>query len=48
VTVVLDNAAEGSETLVTWCFIKGLINLIEEGRILLIGGGDMDPTSGPT
>lgn len=47
VTVVLDNAAEGSETLVTWCFVKGLINLIEEGRILLIGGGDMDPARWP-
>jgi len=47
VTVILDNAAEGSETLVTWCFIKGLINLIEEGRILLIGGGDMDPAKWP-
>jgi hypothetical protein len=45
--VVLDNAAEGSETLVTWCFIKGLTNLIEEGRILLIGGGDMDPEKWP-
>ena len=47
VTVVIDNAAEGSETLVTWCFIKGLINLIEEGRIILIGGGDMDPVKWP-
>ena len=47
VTVILDNAAEGSETLVTWCFIKGLIDLIEEGRILLIGGGDMDPNKWP-
>ena len=47
VTVILDNAAEGSETLVTWCFVKGLINLIEEGRILLIGGGDMDPAKWP-
>jgi len=47
VTVVLDNAAEGSETLVTWCFVKGLINLIEEGQILLIGGGDMDPVKWP-
>ena len=47
VTVVLDNAAEGSETLVTWCFVKGLINLIEEGRVLLIGGGDMDPARWP-
>ena len=47
VTVILDNAAEGSETLVTWCFVKGLINLIQEGRILLIGGGDMDPDRWP-
>ena len=47
VTVILDNAAEGSETLVTWCFMKGLINLVEEGRILLIGGGDMDPAKWP-
>jgi hypothetical protein len=47
VTVILDNAAEGSETLVTWCFVKGLISFIEEGRILLIGGGDMDPAKWP-
>ena len=47
ITVILDNAAEGSETLVTWCFVKGLINLIEEGRILLIGGGAMDPGKWP-
>ena len=47
ITVILDNAAEGSETLVTWCFVKGLINLIEEGRILLIGGGAMDPDKWP-
>jgi hypothetical protein len=47
VTVILDNAAEGSETLVTWCFVKGLINLIEQRKLLLIGGGDMDPTKWP-
>jgi hypothetical protein len=47
VTVILDNAAEGSETLVTWCFVKGLIDLVEERRILLIGGGDMDPIKWP-
>ena len=47
VTVVLDNAAEGSETLVTWCFVKGLVPLIEQGKILLIGGGDMDPAKWP-
>jgi hypothetical protein len=47
VTVVLDNAAEGSETLVTWCFVKGLVPLIEQKKLLLIGGGDMDPTIWP-
>lgn len=47
VTVVIDNAAEGSETLVTWCFVKGLVSLIEQRKILLIGGGDMDPTCWP-
>jgi hypothetical protein len=47
VTVVLDNAAEGSETLVTWCFVKGLTNLIEQGKLLLVGGGDMDPDIWP-
>jgi hypothetical protein len=47
ITVVLDNAAEGSETLVTWCFVKGLVPLIEQGKILLIGGGDMDPEKWP-
>ena len=47
ITVVLDNAAEGSETLATWCFTKGLMPLIEQGKILLIGGGDMDPNQWP-
>ena len=47
VTVVIDNAAEGSETLVTWCHTKGLTSLIEQGKILLIGGGDMDPAVWP-
>jgi hypothetical protein len=47
VTVVIDNAAEGSETLVTWCFVKGLVPLIEQGLLLLVGGGDMDPVKWP-
>lgn len=46
-TVVIDNAAEGSETLVTWCFVKGLVPLIEQGLLLLVGGGDMDPEKWP-
>jgi len=41
VTVVIDNAAEGSQTLVTWACIKGLRNLIEQNKILLISGGDL-------
>jgi len=40
-TVVIDNAAEGSETLVTWCYVKGLVPLIQQGKIILIGGGEM-------
>lgn len=47
VTVVLDNAAEGSETMVTWCFVKGLVPLIEQGKILLLSGGEMDPDKWP-
>lgn len=43
VRVVVDNAAEGSETLVTWCAIKGLADLVQQGRIVLISGGDMGP-----
>jgi hypothetical protein len=47
ITVVLDNSAEGSETLATWCFVKGLMHLIKDRKILLIGGGDMDPVQWP-
>ena len=47
ITVVIDNAAEGSETLATWCVLRGLMSLIEQGQILLLGGGDMDPVKWP-
>jgi hypothetical protein len=47
VTVVIDNAAEGSETLATWCVLRGLMSSIEQGQILLLGGGDMDPAKWP-
>lgn len=46
VTVIIDNAAEGSETLVTWCYIKGLVKLIEQKKICLITGGHL-PASWP-
>ncbi len=41
VRIIIDNAAEGSETLVTWCVVKGLADLLQQGKMLLIGGGDM-------
>ena len=41
IIVVIDNAAEGSETLVNWCAIKNIADLVHEKKILLIGGGDM-------
>ena len=43
VTVVLDNAAEGSETIVNWCATLGLADLVHQKKILLIGGGDINP-----
>ena len=43
VTVVLDNAAEGSETIVNWCVTLGLADLVHQKKILLIGGGDINP-----
>ena len=43
VKVVLDNAAEGSETIVTWCARYGLADLVQEKKIFLIAGGDMSP-----
>jgi hypothetical protein len=39
---VLSNPAEGSETLANQCQIYGVDQLIKLGKVLLIGGGDMD------
>lgn len=41
ITVVVENAAEGSETLVNWCAMRELADLIQQGHILLLGGGEM-------
>jgi hypothetical protein len=43
IKLVIDNAAEGSETLVTWCVIKSMADLLQQKKMLLIGGGDMSP-----
>ena len=41
IKVVLDNAAEGSETIINWCARYGLADLIHEKKMLLIAGGDI-------
>lgn len=42
INVVLSNPAEGSETLLKQCQSLGIEDLVHQGRILLIGGGDME------
>lgn len=41
-TVFFDNAAEGSETLVSQLKMLGVDNLARQHRLLVIGGGDME------
>jgi len=41
--VVISNPAEGSETLKHHMQRIGFINYCEDGRVLLLGGGDMEP-----
>ena len=41
IKVVVENAAEGSETLVNWAAMKEIADLVRQGHILLIGGGEM-------
>ena len=43
VKVVVENAAEGSETLVNWAAIRDIADLAHQKKILLIGGGKMSP-----
>ena len=44
IRVILSNPAEGSETLKVHCeSVHKIADLVVQGRILLIGGGDMDP-----
>jgi hypothetical protein len=42
-TIIISNPAEGSETLKHHMQRIGLIDLCVSGRILLLGGGDMEP-----
>lgn len=43
-TIIFSNPHEGSWTTVGQCNRLGIIDLVKSGRILLIGGGDMDAT----
>jgi len=42
-TIVLSNPHEGSETLRNHCSRMGVLDLVEQGKLLLIGGGNMEP-----
>ena len=41
--IILSNPAEGSDTLRMHCCRYGVEDLVKQQRILLIGGGEMDP-----
>ena len=40
--IILSNPFEGSETIKTHCELAGVDELVKQGRIWIIGGGDMD------
>lgn len=43
-TIIFSNPHEGSWTTIGQCDRLGIIDLVRQGKILLIGGGDMDPS----
>ena len=42
IKVILSDPAEGSDTLRTHCAMYGVQDLVQSGKILILGGGDMD------
>ena len=42
IKVILSDPAEGSDTLRTHCGVYGVQDLAQSGKILILGGGDMD------
>jgi len=44
IKVVFSNPHEGSETLKNHCYHYNITDLVLNNKILLVGGGDMDPT----
>ena len=44
IKVIFSNPAEGSDTLRSHCDLYRLSTLLKEKKMLLIGGGDMDPS----
>jgi hypothetical protein len=43
-TIILSNPHEGSQTLKGLCLQLGIDDLVQQHKILLIGGGDMEPS----
>lgn len=41
--ILISNPTEGSETMKGQCNYMGIMDLVEANKILIIGGGDMDP-----
>ena len=44
IKVVFSNPHEGSETLKKHCYHYGIVDLVLDNKIVLVGGGDMDST----
>ena len=42
IKLVFSNPHEGSETLMNHCHLYGIADLVQAGKIILVGGGDMD------
>ena len=43
IKAVFSNPHEGSETMLNHCYNYGIADLVLANKILLVGGGDMDP-----
>lgn len=41
---IFSQPAEGSETLIGQCHVLGITDLVKDGKVKLIGGGEMDST----
>jgi hypothetical protein len=44
ILAIFSNPHEGSETMLNHCYNYGIADMVLDHKILLVGGGDMDPT----